>query len=127
MTLKEAVEKFESTYIKEIISQSVTLNEAAEKLGISRTVLFNKRRKYKLLDVTPGSSELLPVTTEWLFDLGGKKSGVGLKYTITFPEKGLVFRYVGPHWTLRSIKDQEQWVCHLRTRAQALEKLNSGT
>lgn len=118
MTLKEALEKYEATYLKEVITQSKSLQEAWVKLGLSRVTLYHKRKKYNLLDVEPGSSLLMPITPDWLVDQGGVKKGTG----IAFEQKNLIFYYQGPHWSIRFI-GTGSLIKRASTRAQALEKL----
>lgn len=49
-SLREAVAAFEQSYISECLQSSATRTEAAEKLGITRAALYNKCRKYGLLE-----------------------------------------------------------------------------
>ncbi len=46
--LKAAVEEFESSIIKDVMKTHKTVGAAAEALGIPRTTLTEKRRKYGL-------------------------------------------------------------------------------
>lgn len=49
MTLTEAIEQFEQSYIQAIIHQRPTLRESAEALGVSLSTLMRRKRKYGIV------------------------------------------------------------------------------